>query len=105
MRTVMDSMSFGLMRERKFVPIPLTPPLSRGTPSRTIRGSFDAFNDAPPLILMVLPPVGEPPEERIWTPDTFPFMSCSGDDIRPSLKSLVFTDEREPVMSLFVVVP
>ena len=102
---VMLSMSFGLIKLRKF-PLPLTlPPTSIGTPSSTIRGSFEAFSDAPPRIRMVLPADGEPPPLTICTPLTLPLISCSGELMTPWLKSLLLTLETEPVRSLLRCTP
>ena len=98
-------MSFGLMRLRKLL-WPLTlPPTSMGTPSSTMRGSFDALSDAPPRTRMVLDALGEPPELMICTPATLPLMSSSGDEITPPLKSFSLMVLMEPVRSFFFCTP
>ena len=98
-------MSLGLIRLKKLLLLPLIPPISRGTPSRTINGSLLAFKEAPPRIRMVLPAVGEPLLDMICTPAILPLMSCSGELIIPSLKSLLLTLATAPVRSPFREVP
>ena len=101
----MLSMSFGLIMLRKF-PLPLTePPTSIGTPSSTIRGSFEALSEAPPRTRIVEPAVGEPPLLTICTPAIFPLTSSSGEEITPLLKSFSLTVDTEPVRSSFFLTP
>ena len=64
---VKDSiLSGGIML--KGLEIPVTPELSTGTPSMTIRGSLVAFKDEPPRIRMSPPPSGFPPLMVTTTP-------------------------------------
>ena len=64
-------MSLGLMKFKKLRE-PETPPLSIGTPSTTINGSFEALKDEPPRILIAAPAPGEPSPGVIETPAIFP---------------------------------
>ena len=103
--TVMLSMSFGLIRLRKLLPLPDMPPCSKGMPSRTMSGSLLALSEAPPRMRIVEPAVAEPLFDMICTPATLPLMSCSGLLTSPLLKSLDCTVDTEPVRSLRRVVP
>ena len=80
--TTKEAISLGLIKESGLA-APAIPPLSKGTPSTTIKGSFDALIEVPPLILKVLPPPGEPSFEVIFNPATLPIINCSGEDIEP----------------------
>ena len=102
--TTKDSMSLGFIKFRGLA-APATPPLSKGTPSITIKGSLLAFIDVPPLILIVLPEPGAPLLEFILTPGILPMTSCSGVVTDPLLKSSLFTITAEPVRSLVLAVP
>ncbi|MNI17070.1 hypothetical protein D3C73_704270 [compost metagenome] len=103
--TVMLSISFGLIRLRKLPLLPLIPPVSKGTPSNTIKGSLLALKEAPPRIRIVLPEEGEPLLDITCTPAVFPLISCSGEPTSPLLKSLLPTVLTAPVRSFFVVLP
>src|SRR5574344_131591 len=103
--TVMLSISAGFIKLRKLLALPDMPPCSKGTPSRTISGSLLALREAPPRTRIVLPAVAEPLLLMICTPAIFPLISCSGELICPTLKSLDDTVDTEPVRSLRRVVP
>ena len=79
-------MSLGLMSAKAFAD-PAIPPLSKGTPSTTIKGSLLAFMEVPPRIRMLEPEPGAPSLEVIFTPATLPIISCSGVATGVSLKS------------------
>src|SRR5690606_6749239 len=70
-KTLILSISLGLMVLSRFAE-PDTPLLSTGTPSITINGSLLAFNDADPLIRILLPPPAAPPPGVISNPGTLP---------------------------------
>ena len=97
-------MSFGLINANGFA-CPEIPPPSIGIPSITIKGSLLAFNEAPPLIRMVLPAPGAPLLLIIDTPATLPAINCSGVVIAPVLKSLAVTVDTEPDKSFFLTEP
>ena len=97
-------MSLGFIRLNGFA-APAIPPLSKGTPSITIRGSLLAFIEVPPLILMVLPDPGAPLLEFILTPGTLPINNCSGVVTDPLLKSSLFIIAADPVISFVLAVP
>lgn len=64
-------MSLGLTDARG-LPIPAPPSEVTGTPSITIRGSFDAFSEAAPRIRMVADAPGWPEAGVTCRPDTLP---------------------------------
>ena len=80
--TLIDSMSLGLMVFNRFAE-PAMPLPSTGTPSITINGSLLAFNEAPPLILIRLPPPAEPPPLVTCNPATLPCNNCSDEAMFP----------------------
>jgi len=104
LRTETDSMSLGFTKERK-LELPDTFPLEIGIPSMMIRGSFEAFRDEPPRILIVAPEPGAPPEVLITTPGVLPTSNSWGEVIAPWLKSLELTLATEPVASDFFTLP
>lgn len=77
-RTVKLSISLGLMDERGLL-VPLIPSFDTGSPSITIRGSFDALRDEPPRIRMVDPEPGAPSPVVTTTPADFPLRISVGD--------------------------
>src|SRR6478736_662415 len=106
-----DSMSFGLIRlngsgEPAIDGLPSMFLFgANGTPSTTINGSLLALSEAPPRIRIVLPEPGAPPLDVIWTPATFPEISCSGVVMAPLLKSFAVIAVTAPVRSFFLLVP
>ena len=75
-------MSFGLIKESGLA-APAIPPLSKGTPSTTISGSFDALIEVPPRRRKVLPEPGAPSFEVTFKPATLPITNCSGEANEP----------------------
>ena len=103
-RTVKLSMSLGLMEESASE-TPLMPVSERGRPSTTTRGLLLAFREEPPRILMVLAEPGAPSPIVTTTPADLPWSRSDGDVTIPLLSWSAFTEEIEPVMSLFLTVP
>ena len=101
---VIDSMLSGEIIERGLA-IPEMPSLVKGTPSRTISGSFDALSEAPPRIRIVAPPSGEPPELVTTTPGEAPVRRSWADVEIPASTSSGITMAIEPVASDFLTVP
>lgn len=97
-------MSLGLMEESASE-TPLMPVSERGRPSTTTRGLLLAFREEPPRILMVLAEPGAPSPIVTTTPADLPWSRSDGDVTIPLLSWSAFTEEIEPVMSLFLTVP
>lgn len=66
-----------------------------------IKGSLEAFKDAPPLIRIVAPVPGAPPPALIETPAIRPFNKLSALTLTPLLKSLAASNANDPVASFF----
>ena len=60
-----------------------------------------AFNEAPPLILILGAASGWPPLVVILTPATLPVSNWSAETMAPWLKSSAFNSSTEPVASSF----
>src|SRR5690554_4060755 len=104
-RTVKVSMSFEFILLSGSA-IPLTPlVLSTGTPSITIRGSLLADIEDPPLIRIVEPAPGAPPEETILSPATLPANISEGFVASPLLRDVASTATTDPVASSFLTDP
>src|SRR5690554_558300 len=104
-KTVKVSMSFEFILLRGS-DIPLTPlVLSTGTPSITIRGSLLADIDDPPLIRIVEPAPGAPPDDTILRPATFPANISEGLVASPLLRDVASTATTDPVASSFLTDP
>ncbi|MNL14369.1 hypothetical protein D3C87_1353050 [compost metagenome] len=101
----MLSISLGLIKLKKLPLLPLIPPVSKGTPSSTIKGSLLALSDAPPRIRIVLPAEGEPLLDITCTPAVLPLINCSGEPTNPALKSLLLTVVTAPVRSFLFELP
>lgn len=78
-------MSFGFIEANTLVEPPLAS-LSKGRPSITINGSFLAFKEEPPRILIVDPEPGAP-LVVMFKPATLPFNRFSAVAFKPRLKS------------------
>ncbi len=72
---VKDSISFGSIVDKILVD-PSGTALLKGNPSKTIKGSFEAFNDDPPLIRISAFAPGAPPPVTL-TPATLPVIKFS----------------------------
>ena len=72
-RTVNDSMSFGFTSANGLF-IPLVLLLSRGIPSMTISGLFEAFSEAPPRMRISAPSPGAPLAVVTFTPAILPWI-------------------------------
>ena len=75
-------MSLGLIKDNGLA-APAIPPLSKGTPSTTISGSFEALMEVPPRKRNVLPEPGAPSLDVTLRPATLPITSCSGEASEP----------------------
>ena len=104
LRTTKEAISLGLINDSGLA-APAIPPLSKGTPSTTIKGSLLALMDVPPLNLMVLPDPGAPSLVFTFSPETLPIINCSGVAIEPLTKFFSPTTTAEPVRSLLRMVP
>ena len=102
--TVNVSISLGLIVDNGFAK-PDIPELLTGKPSMMIKGSLLADMDEPPLILIVDPLPGAPPEEVITVPALLPTIRSCAEVIPPLLKSLELTVLTAPVASDFLTVP
>ena len=85
--------------------IPVTPELSTGTPSITIKGSFVALSDEPPRIRISAAPSGLPPLRVTTTPGVFPTNKSCAEVAKPAFISSGFTKVTDPVASLLRTVP
>ena len=97
-------MSFGLIKD-KGLAAPEIPPLSKGTPSTTIKGSLLALMDVPPRRRKVLPEPGAPSFDVTFNPATLPINNCSGVAKDPLRKFFSLIMVAAPVKSLVLVVP
>ena len=96
-------MSLGLIDDKTEVaPTPVS--FDIGNPSIIIKGSFDAFNEAPPLILISEPDPGAP-LVFMDTPAILPFNKFSAVTTLPLLKFFESNVATDPVASSFLVVP
>ena len=97
-------MSLGLIRSSG-LDIPTPAPCATGTPSMTIRGSFEALSEAEPRILILEPEPGPPSPGVTSRPATFPLSISWVFTTAPLFMSSAFIADIDPVMSSFFTVP